>query len=107
MNDVYSYTNIQHNGYIYIYIYIYCCHSFYGNTGSWYDWDYFDWDTFDSLIPAIILMIIDLSHSITNYEVDINPDELSIIGDNVAALKNLKIQMGCSKGRQKSINLTF
>ena len=80
---VYGFTDINHNGHIYR------CHPFYGNTGSWYDWAYFDWDGFDSLIPARILMIIDLSHSTINYEVDIDPDELSSVFGNVTTMRHL------------------
>ena len=80
---VYGFTDINHNGHIYR------CHPFYGNTGSWYDWAYFDWDGFDSLIPARILMIIDLSHSTINYEVDIDPDELSSVAGNVTTMRHL------------------
>ena len=66
---VYGYTEISHNNHIYR------CHPFYGNTGSWYDWAYFNWEGFDSLIPARILMIIDLSFSTINYDIDIDPDQ--------------------------------
>lgn len=34
-------------------------------------------------------MIIDLSHSITNYDVDIDSDELCVVGDNVTTLRYL------------------
>ncbi len=80
---VYGFTDIYQNGHIYR------CRPFYGNTGSWYDWAYFDWDGFDFLIPARILMIIDLSHSTINYDVDIDPDEFSVIAENIKTMIHL------------------
>ena len=80
---VYGYTEICHNGNIFR------CHPFYGNTGSWYDWAYFDWDGFDCLIPARILMIIDLSESTINYDVDIDPDEEIVLSENVTKMIHL------------------
>ena len=80
---VYGYTDIHHNDHIY------CAHPFYGNTRSWYDGAYFGWDGFHSLIPPRILMIIDLPHSTIKYHANIDPDELSVVGDNATTLTHL------------------
>ena len=80
---IYGYTEIYHNGDIYR------CHPFYGNTSSWYDWAYFNWDGFDLLIPARILMIIDLTHSTINYAVDIDPDDTHTLSENVTTMIHL------------------
>ena len=98
---VHGYTEIIHNDDIYR------CHPFYSNTGSWYDWAYFDWNGFDSCIPARILMILDLSHSVINYEVDIDPD-IVLTGGNVSTIQHLTKDkwMVVKAARSPSINST-
>ena len=80
--SVHGYTEISFIGNIY------CCHPFYANTGSWYDWAYFRWEGFNSCIPAKLLMILDLSACEITYDVDIDHDQLSTLS-HVATIPHL------------------
>ena len=55
------------------------------NTWTWYDWAYLGLEGFDLLIPARMLMILDLTDSKINHEVNIDPDSITR-GGNVTTI---------------------